>query len=351
MHPSHDVLESDRLRNQSILWILQGLAFLGLVSVWIWQDFRSNLLGHPFIWISNLSGAALQVLGFAHLAPLPWRWAKHRWGIQGFLGQLGLAILAAEAWITLVTVIQLVLRYQAGLRPPLLPALLFQWSLLGPLLVVVGGLAWARQQAEEQKAAIRREAFSAELRALQGQLQPHALYNALNGLAELIEENPRQASSMVRSLSRLLKQIQASIESITIPVVDELRILRDFLYLESLRFGPRLQIHWECDRTLDALSVPPLVLQGLAENALKHGIWPTPTGGSLEVRVRLEPTQLRLEIRNTGCMPTPTPDRGTGLNNLRRRLHLLYAKKASFSLEREGDWTIARILIERSALN
>ncbi len=336
-------------RDRALAWALQALAFLCLASVWLWQDHETGALAHPLVWISDLSGAALQVLSFGWLAPLPWHWAERR-GIRSFMGRLGLAALTCGGWLTLLMLFQLGLRHQAGLPIALATALRIQWSLLVPLMIAFGGLSWARRRAEIQAQAIRQEAYSAELRALQGQLQPHALNNALNGLAELIVEAPQTASSMVRAMSRLLRQIQASIECITVPLADELRILEDYLQLESLRHGPRLRVDWDCEAGLDTLSVPPLVLQGLAENALKHGIWPTPGGGTLRIRVRLESARLRLEIRNTGQAPSLSIRRGSGLSNLRRRLRLIYGSQASFNLTREGDWTLATLLIDRPAL-
>ncbi len=211
-------------------------------------------------------------------------------------------------------------------------------------MVALGGFIWAYQKSKADQEAIQSEAISAQLRALQGQLQPHALYNAMNGLAELIEENPQKASQMVKTLSQLLKQIQESVESITIPIHGELDILRNYLQLESIRYGERLQIQWLPIPEIQHYSIPPLALQGLAENALKHGIWPETKGGVLKILIHQTQQKLHLEIHNSGKAPREGV-KGTGLENLKSRLRLIYGDKATFSLHRQDEWTIASITL------
>jgi sensor histidine kinase YesM len=127
------------------------------------------------------------------------------------------------------------------------------------------------------------------------------------------------------------------------PLSEERSILVRFLALQSLRLGPRLQVEWDWDADLDALEAPPLLLQPLVENALKHGIAVQAGPGRMRVGARRQGNGLRLEVRNTGSPPGSPRPGATGLANLKERIQLAYGGRATFRLEREGDWTVAAL--------
>lgn len=220
-------------------------------------------------------------------------------------------------------------------------------SFVGPAMMLVGGLVAARAHSEELRMASEFEAQVAKNRLLQSQIHPHVLFNALNGLVELIHKSPKEAETAVRHLSDLLRRIMRASEQMRLPLGEERKIIADFLALESIRLANRLRVSWEWDEALDAIEVPPLLLQPLVENAIKHGIAPSIPGGELIIRARAQDGVILLEVWNSG---EPFRDnkegRGIGVRNLRSRLSLAFGAGASFSIGPSGQGTLASIRME-----
>ncbi|MDE3245861.1 MAG: histidine kinase, partial [Acidobacteriota bacterium] len=220
-------------------------------------------------------------------------------------------------------------------------------SFVGPAMMVVGGLVAARAHSEELRMASEAEAQVATNRLLQSQIHPHVLFNALNGLLELIHKSPKEAESAVRHLSELLRRIMRASEQMRLPLGEERKIIADFLALESIRLANRLKVTWEWDEELDSIEVPPLLLQPLVENAIKHGIAPSIPGGEVVLRARSQEGTIVLEVWNSGA---PFLDnvarRGIGVKNLRSRLALAFGAGASFSIGPSDQGTLATIRLE-----
>jgi signal transduction histidine kinase len=169
----------------------------------------------------------------------------------------------------------------------------------------------------------------AELTALRAQMRPHFLFNALNAIAALVHEDPGQAERMIANLGTLLRRSIQSGEEHLVPLRTELDLLRAYLEIEQTRYGDRLRISWDIDpRALD-IPVPPLVLQPLAENAVRHGLGLG--GGHLRIGAHFDdegtlPGRLRLEVEDDGLgLPTATTvAEGIGLGNTRARLRRAY---------------------------
>ncbi len=190
----------------------------------------------------------------------------------------------------------------------------------------------------------------AQSQVLQGQLNPHLLFNALNGLAELVHKDADLAEQSIRHMSGLMRKVLKASTKQMHRFSEEREILEDFLDMEALRLGSRLEIRWEWDEALDALPLPPLLLQPVVENALKHGIRPCSEGGTLVIATWREGADLALEVRNTGEPLQLNPIPGLGNANLRERLKLLFEGKAYFNLRTEGVWTVATIRIPENEL-
>jgi signal transduction histidine kinase len=226
-------------------------------------------------------------------------------------------------------------RHGRGWQPgTLLPALLVGGTVS---LLFFLHLAW--RQARED--ALRSRAALAEARslALEQQMRPHFLFNALNSLAELVESRSDQAADAVHALARLYRLILEASQRRSSPLASELEIARLYLELEQLRLGDRLA--FSLPSATPGAELPSLVLQTLVENAVRHGIAPSVEGGRVEVRIA--PAQdgwHRLIVENTGEPPRPGPD-GVGLANTRERLTLLHGEAHGFALEREGERTRA----------
>lgn len=220
----------------------------------------------------------------------------------------------------------------------------------GPAMLVVGAVINSRDHLSSRMGQMEARFREAQSQVLQGQLNPHLLFNALNGLAELVHKDADAAEQSIRHMSTLMRKVLKASTNQVHPLSGEREILEDFLDMEALRLGPRLEIIWEWDDALDGLPMPPLLLQPLVENALKHGIRPSSDGGTLVIAARREGMDLILEVRNTGEPLRPNPVPGIGNANLRERLKLLFAGKAQFNLRTEGDWTVAMVRIPEIGL-
>jgi LytS/YehU family sensor histidine kinase len=209
--------------------------------------------------------------------------------------------------------------------------------------LLLGWVLADRERAELMTLAARRAAGEAQARALQGQMNPHVLFNAISGLTELVREDPAGAEAALVNLSDLLRALMVHGSQLRAPLGEERRLVELHLSLERLRLGPRLRESWDWPASLDALNVPPLIIQPLVENALKHGISQAVGGGELRVQVRREGADLLVRVANTGPAPSEVEGEGLGLGNLRERLTLLGAGPEALQLRREGEWTIAEL--------
>ena len=198
-------------------------------------------------------------------------------------------------------------------------------------------LASARAQAE----AAQRQAAEHQLRLLQSQLEPHMLFNTLANLRVLIGLDTAQAQAM---LDRLIGFLRATLNASRLaahPLATEFERIADYLALMGVRMGPRLQTRLELPDALRALPVPPLLLQPLVENAIKHGLEPHVQGGLITVAARAEGDQLVLSVRDTGAglpdAPLAAPGSRFGVAQVRERLATLHGERASFTLQAAPD--------------
>jgi signal transduction histidine kinase len=181
----------------------------------------------------------------------------------------------------------------------------------------------------------------AELRALKSQVNPHFIFNSLNSLRALIDEDPARARQSVTQLANLLRYSLQSGQLETVPFEDELRVVNDYLALEQVRHEERLRLRLDIAPETLALPVPPMLLQTLVENAVKYGISTRAEGGEVAIIARCENGALRLQVTNPGELAHPaTPARaastGVGLRNAAERLRLLFGERASLQLRAES---------------
>lgn len=192
--------------------------------------------------------------------------------------------------------------------------------------------AQRRRGLEYHELQARLAAQEAQLRNLSAQLNPHFLFNSLNTLRELMIESPERAQLVITKLSILLRYSLQSGSAEFIGLADELKAIDGYLAVESARFEERLQVRWEIDSRAGAARVPPMLLQPLVENAVKHGVACKPEGGEVTIRAVTADGNLVLEILNTGEVKA-SPGSGLGLQNTRDRLELLYGARAHFALQ------------------
>jgi LytS/YehU family sensor histidine kinase len=195
------------------------------------------------------------------------------------------------------------------------------------------GVHAARRRRALELDALRAQVLAREarLRSLQQQLNPHFLFNCLNSLRGMIDEDRDRAREMVTRLAELLRASLRQDECVAIPLDEELATVNAYLDLESVRLEERLRIHREIDPAAHSALVPPMLLQGLVENALKHGIAQLPGGGHLALRIARRGQLLHIEVENTGAL-APSQRAGIGLANARERLRLLYGSAGELTL-------------------
>jgi two-component system sensor histidine kinase AlgZ len=164
---------------------------------------------------------------------------------------------------------------------------------------------------------------SARLAELQSRIRPHFLFNALNTALALVRVDPARAESVLEDLSQLFRVALAE-PGVAVTVEDELDLVRRYLAIEQVRFGDRLAVQWQIDPRITSARIPPLVLQPLVENAVRHGIEPAAAGGSLVIRGLVQRGQAVLLVINTVGEDAGAPGHGMALHNVRERLRLLH---------------------------
>jgi len=190
-----------------------------------------------------------------------------------------------------------------------------------------------RYEHELREQEMRKLATEAELRVLRAQLNPHFLFNALTTIGHLIRAAPERALETLLNLTELLRRVLRSTEETT-SLGDELDLVMAYLDIERARFEERLRVVIDVPDELRSLRVPPLILQPLVENAVKHGIGPLRDGGVVTVRGERAPGVLRLAVEDTGAGAHETPrGEGVGLGNVEERLRGYYGDEAALSFE------------------
>ena len=227
---------------------------------------------------------------------------------------------------------------------------MFGRTFVGGLLTywafVVGRQALLRYRDQKEAAAIRnRQLAEAQLRALQNQIQPHFLFNALNGISSLMHEDVEAANRMLLELSALLRAFLAENGSLETTVESEEELLRNYVAVEQARLGPRLRFSMKVDAAVRHAFVPRLILQPLVENSIRHGVSPRREGGSVHVVICSEGGELRIAVCDDGRgLPERWSESGIGLRNCRSRLEQLYGSRHHFELcNAESGGVTARI--------
>jgi LytS/YehU family sensor histidine kinase len=232
---------------------------------------------------------------------------------------------------------------------------LWQGTVVGLMFAVVGSVMFLlaeqvhaqqdelrqRRLAESEQA--RREA-EAHLKLLQAQVEPHFLFNTLANLGSLIDADPARARQLLDRLNDWLRAALDRSRGETGSLGDELVLLENWLAILALRFGPRLRWRVEADADVRQLPLPPMLLQPLVENAVKHGIEPKVGGGEVVIRAARSGSKLRIEVADDGGGLDPARPGGTGLANVRARLAALYGEAARLSLSEAPAGGVVAVL-------
>jgi two-component system sensor histidine kinase AlgZ len=206
---------------------------------------------------------------------------------------------------------------------------------------------------QRARAAERRElesqlaAQEAELRMLRTQIDPHFLFNSLNSISALTSINPAAARDMTLQLAEFFRHTLGLEAHRKVTLDAEAKLLMHFLAIEKVRFGARLTVEQELGEGAGACLLPPMILQPLVENAVKHGIGHLPEGGAVRIRAQRAGSILQVTVENDidQDLPPATAGRGIGLANVRQRLAAMYGHEASVNWTREDNvFTVALAL-------
>jgi two-component system LytT family sensor kinase len=190
-----------------------------------------------------------------------------------------------------------------------------------------------------------------ELKTIKSHINPHFIFNALNSIRALVDENPERARTAITELSNILRSSMQAEKLETASLERELNIVKDYLELEHIRFEDRLKVEYDIDEdTLDQ-QVPPMMLQILVENAIKHGISKEVSGGLIKIISDFRNNHHELIVQNTGSFETANNTEGFGIVSTQNRLKLLYGGKADFALRNvNGNMVEAKVVMPVTSL-
>ena len=302
------------------LLFVHGVMAIGLVftaasfPVWLGLVAAGSSVALPGVLMWLLAVCALKRLLAA--SPVPAQWAV----------AIGLGALAAWAASQLVAVL-LLDTSGAGLRP---------LRGAGPALTGAATAAaifeWLRLRA---KATLPAET-TARLAELQSRIRPHFLFNTLNTALTLVRLDPAKAEGVLEDLAELFRvAIGDTAESVSL--AEEVELAQRYLDIEQVRFGSRLHVSWELDPEAGSARVPPLLLQPLVENAVRHGVEPSPEGGVIRIRTKVKVGRAVVSIANSVPKEASRPGNGIALKNVRERLRLMHDVAAQFDTRHEAD--------------
>ena len=190
-----------------------------------------------------------------------------------------------------------------------------------------------------------------ELKTIKSHINPHFIFNALNSIRALIDENPGRARTAITELSNILRSSMQAEKQETVTFEKELNIVKDYLALEHIRFEDRLTIEYDIDEDTLNQPIPPMMLQTLVENAIKHGISKQVGGGIVKISSDFNDAFHKLVIENTGRLNGERNVDGFGLSSTKNRLQLLFGERANFDIkEVNGNRVEAVVLIPVGAV-
>ena len=308
---------------------------------------RAVLFVHGVVGVALLFGAstpsswlALAATGSSVALPGVLLWLVATCGLKRWLARLpqaGQAVAAAAlgAFSAMFASVPAWLLGGATLGPP--PWLALALAGAGMALVI---FQWLRLRA---KATLPADT-TARLAELQSRIRPHFLFNTLNTALALVRLDPARAEGVLEDLAELFRvAISDSTESVTL--AEEVELAQRYIAIEQIRFGSRLQVTWDLDPAAGAARVPPLLLQPLVENAVRHGVETADAGGTIRVRTRVKLGRALVSIVNS-VPPVPSrPGNGMALRNVRERLRLMHDVAAQFDIRQEAGVFRVQIVV------
>jgi sensor histidine kinase YesM len=337
----------------SLYWFCQlgGWLFYGLSMVFFAFIFenKTNHILYPRIAITIFFGLVfthilrILIIRFKLRPPFP---VKKWWLFT--ISILGIIVLFSLANSGLVEWLQI---YNPEIKVSFRIRFLSNLILDSPLVLVWVSIYYVwhyvelGSKTEIQKVRLESLVKELELKTIKAHINPHFIFNALNSIRALVDENPERARTAITELSNILRSSMQAEKLETVPLERELNIVKDYLALEHIRFEDRLLIEYDIDEdTLDQ-PIPPMMLQTLVENAIKHGISKEKNGGLVKVISDYRNNHHELIVQNSGSLPLHSESSdGFGINSTRNRLKLLYGGKATFEIKDNGQHMVEAIV-------
>ncbi len=275
--------------------------------------------------------------------------------VKTVLSHLVTALVTASLWGGLARIMGHLVE-----RADLFPGAAFRLARISGLLMTLGVLlyllavavhylitSWDDSRLAEQRLLqANLAARESELRALKAQIDPHFLFNSLNSINALVGRDPEAARQVCAGLGDLMRLNLQIGRKRSITLEEELVMVRMYLDLEKIRLGSRLKVEEQVEISALSVAVPPLMLQPLMENALKHGIGSLVEGGVVTLEARVAGDLLVVDVTNPMDPDgPPRPGTGTGLGNLRRQLYALYGDRARLQAGGDGSKYSARVTL------
>lgn len=233
----------------------------------------------------------------------------------------------------------------------LLVFLFLLWCLLFAVWTLCYSAILSRRRAarfELEKLQLEVSAKDAELRALQAQVNPHFFFNSLNSIRALIYHDPDLAARAVGQLGGMMRHSLRAGHNATVALADELAAVEAYLGMEQHRFDARLQAQLDIAPGLEAVQIPPMALQTLVENAVKHGVEKSVGACQVRISAQRDADHVVLTVANQGRLAAPGDSTRLGLANTSRRLALLFGARATCTLREQDGWVIAQVVLPQA---
>jgi sensor histidine kinase YesM len=339
-------------------WSWRTLAYWSLSALfwgcYFWSEASGEAIFASVPWrAAQLMWGTVAVVHFALLHAV--RWSSKRFGWlslspRNLLWRIVAAVVVVS-WLVYLTMRGMSLYIYGSPVAPIMAAL-YQKLPLGNQLfnqyvfALISTTAWIsayfavvfqrqRHQEHLRRAQLDDALRTAELRLLKSQLNPHFLFNALNGVRALIADEPSKAQDAVTQLARTLRYTLAAGDTDLVTLASEMEMVDDYLALESMRLAERLRIVRDITPEAAQAPIPVMLLQTLVENGIKHGVAQVKQGGTLRISARLQERELLLEVENPRPpVPQATAySQGVGFRNSSERLRLLFGSAATLHLD------------------
>ena len=325
-------------------WLLQlaGWGFVGLVMIFFAHAYKVNISTERLL--GRISIVIVSGILVTHIlrSVIKWRgWMQQ--SVERVIPKMVLAMIIAS---TLFSLIVLKTYDYLGLGSESSRQLSFWAKLAGstvdnglfilPWVLIYYFYHFFQKSRRQQVDALKMESLikELELKTIKAHINPHFIFNSLNSIRALVDENPQRARAAITELSNILRSSMQTEKQETVPLEKELGIVKDYLALENMRFEDRLRIEYDIDEDTLGQPVPPMMLQTLVENAIKHGISKQIKGGVIKVISDFRDDFHELVVQNTGYLNGyKNNDEGFGISSTTNRLNILYGDKARFEIK------------------